>query len=127
MRHTPPTPHTTPQPAIRRAKFGIGDVVHHQLFGFYGVVIDVDVKCMKGQDWLNATPAKIRPKENQPFYYIWSHPATEKSTGIAYEAEIYLENGRTHTDLSTITARDNMMLHAPSANDVNDFLKTVMN
>ena len=114
-------------PPIRHAKFGIGDVVHHQIFGFYGVVIDIDVKCMKGEDWLNDIAPNIRPKANQPFYYIWSHPATKKSTGIAYEAEIYLENGRDVVDTDTVQARETMLMHAPSPHDVNDFLRTVMN
>ena len=112
---------------VRRAKFGIGDVVHHQLFGFYGIVIDVDVKCMKDEAWMAQIPEQIRPKGNQPFYYIWSHPANEQSAGIAYEAEIYLENGRDVRDSNSQVECNAILMHAPPISEVNSFLRTVMN
>ncbi len=57
-------------PAIAHALFSIGDVVRHRLFGFRGVVFDVDPVFANTEDWYQAIPEEIRPRKDQPFYHL---------------------------------------------------------
>ena len=53
-----------------RAKFGIGQVVKHDLFDFRGVVFDVDPEFANTEEWLQAIPESVRPQKDQPFYHL---------------------------------------------------------
>ncbi len=54
----------------RTAKFGIGQVVRHNLFEFRGVVFDVDPEFSNSEEWWQAIPESVRPAKDQPFYHL---------------------------------------------------------
>ena len=56
--------------AQRLAKFGIGQVVRHNLFDFRGVVFDVDPEFSNTDEWWQAIPEGVRPAKDQPFYHL---------------------------------------------------------
>ena len=68
------------------ARFAIGDIVHHKLFDYRGVVFDVDPRMMQSDDWYNAV-AKSKPPKDQPWYRVLVHDAEHET----YVAERNLE------------------------------------
>ena len=71
---------------ITRAKFSIGELVHHQLFNYRGVVVDVDRNFQGTEEWYE-TVAKSRPPKNKPWYHVIVHD----SGHFTYVAERNLE------------------------------------
>jgi len=63
------------------ALFNIGQTVHHRMFGYRGVVFDVDPIFMGGDHWYEAM-AKSRPPKDRPWYHILVHGA-EHTTYVA--------------------------------------------
>ncbi len=54
------------------AKFSIGQTVEHRLFGYRGVIYDVD-PCFSGsQQWYDEV-AKSRPPKDKPWYRVLVH------------------------------------------------------
>ncbi len=72
-------------PEQRSAKFGIGQVVKHDLFGFRGIVFDVDPEFSNAEEWLDAIPAAVRPDKHQPFYHLLA--VKGDSHYVAYASE----------------------------------------
>lgn len=70
---------------MKRAKFGIGEVVRHRVYPFRGVVFDVDPVFDNTDEWYDAIPAEIRPSKDQPFYHLLAE--NEDSEYIAYVSE----------------------------------------
>ncbi|PID62358.1 MAG: DNA-binding protein [Gammaproteobacteria bacterium] len=70
---------------IRDARFSIGDAVKHRLFGFRGVIYDVDPEFANTEEWYQSIPASIRPHREQPFYHLYAENAD--STYVAYVSE----------------------------------------
>jgi heat shock protein HspQ len=68
------------------ARFSIGDLVHHKLFDYRGVVVDVDSRMMLSDEWYEAV-ARSRPPKDQPWYRVLVHDATHET----YVAERNLE------------------------------------
>ncbi len=68
------------------AHFSIGDLVHHKLFDYRGVIIDVDPRLMLSDEWYEAA-ARSRPPKDQPWYRVLVHNATHET----YVAERNLE------------------------------------
>jgi heat shock protein HspQ len=68
------------------ARFSIGDVVHHRLFDYRGVVYDVDPRFLLSEDWYE-TVARSRPPKDQPWYRVLVHNAVHET----YVAERNLE------------------------------------
>ncbi|CUS49085.1 MAG: heat shock protein HspQ [Idiomarinaceae bacterium HL-53] len=52
-----------------RAKFSIGQVVTHSLYGYRGVIIDADPQFSLSSDWYERM-AQSRPDKEQPWYHI---------------------------------------------------------
>lgn len=71
---------------ITRAQFAVGDLVHHRLFGYRGVVVDVDPSFQSTDDWYEAV-AKSCPPKNKPWYHVLVH----ESAHSTYVAERNLE------------------------------------
>ena len=69
-----------------QAQFSIGDLVHHKLFDYRGVVVDVDPRLMLSDEWYE-TMARSRPPKDQPWYRVLVHDATHET----YVAERNLE------------------------------------
>lgn len=55
--------------SIHRVKFSVGDLVHHQLFDYRGVVVDVDATFQSTEEWYD-TVARSRPPKNKPWYHV---------------------------------------------------------
>lgn len=69
-----------------KARFAIGDVVHHRLFDYRGVIVDVDPHMMLPDEWYDAV-ARSRPPRDKPWYRVLVHNATHET----YVAERNLE------------------------------------
>ena len=68
------------------AFFSVGDLVHHKLFDYRGVVVDVDPYMMLSDEWYEAV-ARSRPPKDKPWYRVLVHDATHET----YVAERNLE------------------------------------
>jgi heat shock protein HspQ len=68
-----------------RAKFGVGQVVRHRIYGFRGVIFDVDPVFNNTEEWWLAIPAEMRPKKDQPFYHLLAENA--ETEYVAYVSE----------------------------------------
>ena len=69
-----------------QAHFSIGDLVHHKLFDYRGVIVDVDPRLMLSDEWYDIV-ARSRPPKDQPWYCVLVHDATHET----YVAERNLE------------------------------------
>ncbi len=69
----------------RTAKFQIGQVVHHRIYPFRGVIYDVDPTFSNSEEWWQAIPEEIRPRKDQPFYHLLAE--NETSYYVAYVSE----------------------------------------
>jgi len=68
------------------ARFAVGELVHHKLFDYRGVVADVDSKFMLSDDWYEQV-ARSRPPKDKPWYHVLVHDAMHNT----YVAERNLE------------------------------------
>jgi len=69
----------------RIAKFSIGQVVHHRLFSFRGVIFDVDPTFNNTEEWWLSIPEDLRPRKDQPYYHLLAENA--ETTYEAYVSE----------------------------------------
>jgi heat shock protein HspQ len=69
-----------------RAKFHVGQMIHHRLFDYRGVVIDVDADFQGTDEWYEQM-AQSRPPKDQPWYQVLVHDAEH----LTYVAERNLE------------------------------------
>ncbi len=53
----------------QEAKFRVGEVIHHKLFGYLGVVFDVDPVFSGSDDWYDQM-ARSRPPKDRPWYHV---------------------------------------------------------
>jgi len=68
------------------ARFSVGELVSHRLFGYRGVVVDVDATFQLTDEWYEAM-ARSRPPKDRPWYHVLVHEATHAT----YVAERNLE------------------------------------
>jgi heat shock protein HspQ len=66
---------------IIRIKFSVGELVHHRLFNYRGVIVDVDHNFQATDEWYEAV-AKSRPPKNKPWYHVLVH-GSDHSTYVA--------------------------------------------
>ncbi len=52
-----------------QARFSIGQCVHHELFDYRGVIVDVDPVFQASDAWYEQV-AKSRPPKDQPWYQV---------------------------------------------------------
>ena len=71
---------------ITRARFSVGELIHHRLFDYRGVIIDVDRDFQGTEEWYE-TVARSRPPRNKPWYHVLVHG----SDHFTYVAERNLE------------------------------------
>ena len=64
-----------------RARFYVGQPVHHRLFDYRGVVADVDATFQGSDDWYE-TMARSKPPKDRPWYHVLVHDA-EHTTYVA--------------------------------------------
>ena len=72
------------------ARFFVGQVVHHRLFGYRGVIFDVDARFEGTDEWYDEV-ARSRPPKDQP----WYHVLVDGATHTTYVAERNLEADET--------------------------------
>jgi len=70
---------------MKRAKFGVGQVVRHRFYPFRGVIFDIDPVFANTEDWWLSIPEDIRPKKDQPFYHLFAENSEQEY--IAYVSE----------------------------------------
>ena len=63
------------------AKFGVGQLVLHRLFGYRGVVFDVDATFQLSDEWYESV-AQSRPPKDRPWYGVLPDNA-EHTTYVA--------------------------------------------
>lgn len=71
---------------IKQAKFNIGELVYHKLFGYRGVVVDVDPSFQGVDEWYDQV-AHSRPPKDEP----WYHVLVDEAEHNTYVAERNLE------------------------------------
>lgn len=63
------------------AKFHIGQLIHHRLFDYRGVIVDVDPAFQGSEEWYDQV-ARSRPPKDKPWYRVLVHEA-EHETYVA--------------------------------------------
>jgi heat shock protein HspQ len=58
--------------SMSRAKFTVGELIHHRLFKYRGVIVDVDPTFQLSDEWYEAV-AKSRPPKDKPWYHVLVH------------------------------------------------------
>lgn len=53
----------------REAMFAVGQVIHHKMFSYRGVIIDVDPVFQGTDEWYDQV-ALSRPPKDQPWYHV---------------------------------------------------------
>ncbi len=86
---------------ITNAKFSVGELVHHRLFDYRGVIIDVDRNLQATEEWYEQV-AKSRPPKDKPWYHVLVHESMQST----YVAERNLE-----LDESAIPIKHPMLDH----------------
>jgi heat shock protein HspQ len=72
--------------AMAQAKFAIGQIIRHRLFGYRGVIFDVDPVFSGSEEWYEQM-ARSRPPKDRPWYHVLVHDAVHTT----YVAERNLE------------------------------------
>ena len=75
---------------IFRAKFNVGTLVHHRLFNYRGVIVDLDPNFQATEEWYQLV-AKSRPPKDKPWYHVLVHDSGH-STYVA-ERNLELDDG----------------------------------
>ena len=57
---------------IEQAKFNVGQIIHHKLFNYRGVIFDVDPEFQGSDEWYEKV-AKSHPPKDQPWYHVLVH------------------------------------------------------
>ena len=74
---------------VVKPKFAIGQLVHHRLFDYRGVVVDIDATFSLSDAWYDQV-AKSRPPKDAPWYRVLVGGAMHET----YVAEQNLEEDR---------------------------------
>lgn len=72
---------------MKDAHFSIGEVVRHRMFGYHGVICDVDPVFMASGEWYERV-AKSKPPKDRP----WYHVLVDGQSAQTYVAERNLEH-----------------------------------
>ena len=78
-----------------QAKFSIGQIVQHKLFGYRGVIYEIDPVFMLSDEWYQQV-ARSRPPKDMP----WYHVMVDNALHTTYVAEQNLE---TTSDIEPIS------------------------
>jgi len=70
---------------VRNAKFAIGQVVHHRVHAFRGIIFDIDPEFNNTEEWWLSIPPDRRPRKDQPYYHLLAENA--ETEYIAYVSE----------------------------------------
>ncbi len=78
-------------PLVSHAIFSIGDTVRHRIFGFRGVVFDVDPVFANTEEWYEANP--LRPDRNQPFYHLLADNGEQSYVAYVSQENLMADEG----------------------------------
>ena len=73
--------------SVSKARFSVGEIIHHRRFDYRGVVADVDPVFQGTEEWYEAMAAS-RPPKDAPWYHVLVHGAEH----MTYVAERNLES-----------------------------------
>ena len=76
---------------FRNSRFAIGELVHHRLFDYRGVIVDIDPT----DEWYESV-ARSRPPRDKPWYHVLVHG----SSHMTYVAERNLERDVSAEEIS---------------------------
>lgn len=65
-------------PGVPVARFALGQLVHHKLFGYRGVIVGVDASYQGTDEWYERM-AKNRPPKDEPWYNVLVHDGTHQT------------------------------------------------
>ena len=65
----------------RAAKFAPGQLIQHRLFGYRGVITDLDPSFSASEEWYEQV-AQSRPPKDQPWYHVLVHDS-DQTTYVA--------------------------------------------
>jgi len=71
---------------VTHPRFGVGELVHHRLFDYRGVIVDVDPVFQSSDEWYE-TVARSRPPKDKSWYHVLVDGAFHRT----YVAEQNLE------------------------------------
>ncbi len=71
-------------------QFEVGQLVRHRRYGYRGVVVHRDLRCMADEQWYQSNQTK--PEKNQPWYHVLVH---ERGGTVTYAAETSLQSDDT--------------------------------
>ena len=71
------------------AKYNIGQLIHHRLFHYRGVVVDVDPQYQRSDEWYRLM-TNSHPSKEQPWYLV----LVDDTDYVTYVAEQNLERDR---------------------------------
>jgi heat shock protein HspQ len=71
-----------------RTKFSVGQPIHHRLFDYRGIIVDVDLEFKQSEEWYDQM-ARTRPPKDKPWYHVLV--ADDKGMRRTYVAECNLE------------------------------------
>ena len=69
--------------ATASAEFSPGELIHHRLFDYRGVVVDVDATFSGTDEWYEQV-ARSRPPKDEPWYHVLVHDA-QHTTYVAQQ------------------------------------------
>ena len=69
------------------SRFSIGDIIHHKLFNYRGVVVGVNLQFEGTDEWYESV-ARSRPPKDHPWYHVLPHEAAHQT----YVADCNLES-----------------------------------
>ena len=69
----------------RDGRYRIGQVLKHRLYGFRGVVFDVDPTFSHTEEWRLSIPEDVRPRKDQPYYHLLAE--NDHTTYLAYVSQ----------------------------------------
>lgn len=75
--------------STHQAKFQVGQIIHHKLFDYMGVVFDVDPTFQGTDEWYEQV-ARSRPDKDKPWYQVLVNEAAYTT----YVAEQNLESAK---------------------------------
>jgi heat shock protein HspQ len=55
-----------------KAKFCVGHLIHHKLFDYRGIILEVDLEFKSTDEWYEEV-AKSRPPKDEPWYHVLIH------------------------------------------------------
>jgi heat shock protein HspQ len=55
-----------------KAKFCVGQLIHHKLFDYRGIILNVDLEFKSTDEWYEEV-AKSRPPKDEPWYHVLIH------------------------------------------------------